>query len=135
MYDEKPYLIERIVSGLSYLTMGLVGVVWLIIGAVRGSYPRKFTMYHVFQSVFISLVFVILNWLIAEIVQIFSFIPLINRLVMQIVFLFNMPVFFGYSIMQVFIYGLILYLAVFAFMGMYSYIPWVSDIIKSNFKN
>ncbi len=135
MYHDQPRMIERIVSALTYPTLGLVGVVWLIIGALTRSYPKKFTMYHIFQSVFLSILYVIVNWLFWQIVNILSFVPLLNRIIRQLVFWFNMPLVFGYSVVQCVIYGLIIYLTVFAFMGLYSYIPWISDIIKSNFKD
>lgn len=135
MHNYKPQIGERLVSGLTYLTMGLFGAVWLIIGAVIRSFPSKFVMFNIFQSVFLSLCYVIINWIFWEIVKLIGFIPFINRIVMQILFLFNRPLVFGYSIVQCFLYGLIIYLAVFAFMGLYSYLPWVSDIIRANFKD
>ena len=132
--DNTPKLADRIVSGLTYLSAGIVGVMWLIISAVRGKFPPRFTLYHIMQSVFLSLLYVIFNFIFWHIVGFLSYIPLLNRLIRQLVYLFNMPFIIGYSIMQCLIYGTILYLAVFAFMGLYSYIPWVSDIIKSNFR-
>ncbi len=135
MYQETPGPVERIVSGLTYPTLGLVGVVWLIIGALAGSYPKRFTMYHIFQSVFLSLLYIIVNWVFWQAVNVLSLIPVLNRIVRQIVLLFNMPLVFGYSVVQCFLYGLIIYLTVFALMGLYSYIPWISDIIKSNFRD
>ena len=135
MYNEPPSMIERIVSGLTYPTLGLAGVVWLIIGALTRSYPKKFTMYHIFQSVFLSILYIIVNWIFWQAVNLLSFVPILNRIIRQLVYWFNMPLVLGYSVMQCFIYGVIIYLTVFAFMGLYSYIPWVSDIIKSNFRD
>ncbi len=135
MYNEPPSMIERIVSGLTYPTLGLAGVVWLIIGALTRSYPKKFTMYHIFQSVFLSILYIIVNWIFWQAVNLLSFVPILNRILRQLVYWFNMPLVLGYSVMQCFIYGVIIYLTVFAFMGLYSYIPWVSDIIKSNFRD
>ena len=43
-----------------------------------------------------------------------------------------MPLIFDYSLLQAVIYAILIYLAVTAFMGKYSYIPWVSDIIDQN---
>ena len=54
------------------------------------------------------------------------------RIVAQITFLLNMPLIFDYSLLQSVIYIFIIYLAVTAFIGKYSYIPWVSDIIDQN---
>lgn len=132
LYNMQPYLIERIIAPLSYLTMGMAGFIWLIIGLFTGAKLRPFLQYHIFQSIFISLAFVVISIFIGWVSNILSIIPLINKLVAQITFLLNMPLLFGYSLIQTVIYGFLIYLAVTAFMGKYSYIPWISDIIDQN---
>lgn len=132
--SENPYMIERIVAALTYPTMGMIGFIWLILGLITKARPRVFTLYHIYQSIFLSIAYVVLSLLIGIVVNILSYIPLINKLAAQIVFWTNAPVFFGYSIIQTIIYAIILYLAVFAFMGRYSYFPWVSEIIKENIR-
>ena len=131
---EKPYMIERIVSGLTYPTMGMIGFIWLILGLITNAKLRTFTQYHIFQSIFLSIAYVILSLLIGVLSNILSVIPLINKLTAQIMFWLNMPVIFGYSLIQACIYTIIIYLAITAFMGKYSYLPWVSDIIKQNIR-
>ena len=84
------------------------------------------------RYIFISLAFAVLSTLISWISNLLSFIPIINRIVAQITFLLNMPLIFDYSLLQSVIYIFIIYLAVTAFIGKYSYIPWVSDIIDQN---
>lgn len=132
--QEQVSTLDKIISGLSYLTAGIVGVVYLIFISVRYRTPNKFVMFHIFQSIFLSLCYVIINWLFWTVVGILEHIPFISRLIRQIIFWFNMPIIWGYSICQCVIYGTLIYLAIFAFMGLYSYLPWVSDAIKSNFK-
>lgn len=132
--NENPYLIERIVAGLTYPTMGMVGFVWLILGLLTKARPRTFTLYHIYQSIFLSIAYVVIALLVGVIVNILSYIPIINKITAQLVFWTNAPVLFGYSIIQTIVYAIIIYLAVFAFMGRYSYFPWVSDIIKENLR-
>ena len=131
-YNEKPFMIERIVSGLSYITMGFAGFVWLIIGIFTKSSLRPFTQYHIFQSIFISIAYFLLCMLLGFILNILSFVPFINKLVAQLTFYMNTPLFGVYSLIQVVLYSIILYLAVTSFMGKYSRFPWVSDIIDQN---
>ena len=121
-YEHKPYMIERIVAALSYLTVGFVGFIWLIISMIR----------HIFQSIFISIGYVLLCLILGFLLNILGMIPFINYLAAQIVLLFNAPVILGYSIIQTVIYILLFYLAITSFMGMYSRIPWVSNIIDMN---
>lgn len=129
---EMPNMVERIVASLSYLTMGMAGFIWLIVSLFTNAHLKPFLQYHIFQSIFISLGFTVLSLFIGFLSNILSFIPLINKLVAQIAFLLNMPMLFGYSLIQVVIYGLLIYLAGTSFLGKYSYIPWVSDVIGQN---
>ena len=132
MYHEKPFMIERIVACLSYLTMGLAGFIWLIIGILRRARTTKFLQYHIFQSIFISIGYVLLCLILGFILNLLSMIPLINVLAAQIALFFNMPLFFGFSIIQTAIYILLFYLAITSFLGLYSRIPFVSDVIDDN---
>lgn len=132
MRDNTPYLIERIIASLSYMTMGMVGFIWLIIGLFTKASLKPFLKYHIFQSIFISLGFAFLSIFVGWVSNILSFIPFINKLVAQINFLLNMPLIFDYSILQTVIYVFLIYLAVTSFAGKFSYIPWISDIIDQN---
>lgn len=132
MRDNTPYLIERIIASLSYITMGMVGFIWLIIGLFTKASLKPFLKYHIFQSIFISLGFAVLSIFVGWVSNILSFIPFINKLVAQINFLLNMPLIFDYSILQTVIYVFLIYLAVTSFAGKFSYIPWISDIIDQN---
>ena len=132
MREDTPFMIERIVAALTYLTMGMAGFIWLLIGLFTKARLKPFLQYHIFQSIFISLAFALLSILTGLLSNILSFIPLVNKLVAQITFLLNMPLLFDYSLIQAVIYIFLIYLAVTAFIGKYSYIPWVSDIIDQN---
>lgn len=132
MREESPYFIERIVAALTYLTMGMVGFVWLIIGLFTKARLKPFLQYHIFQSIFISLGVAVLSIFVGWLSNLLSVIPFINKVVAQINFLINMPLIFDYSILQTVIYVFLAYLAVTAFMGKFSYIPWVSDVIDQN---
>ncbi len=127
-----PYMIERLVAGFSYLTMGMAGFIWLIISLFTKAGLKPFLQYHIFQSIFISLAFAVISIFVGWISNLLSFIPFINKLVAQITFLLNMPLIFDYSLIQSVIYILLIYLAVMAFAGKFSYIPWISDIIDQN---
>lgn len=129
---EMPELTERVVASLSYLTMGMAGFIWLIVSLFTNARLKPFLQYHIFQSIFISIGFTVLSLFIGFVSNILSFIPLINKLVAQIGFLLNMPLLFGYSLIQIVIYSVLIYLAGTSFLGKYSYIPWVSDIIGQN---
>ena len=128
--SNKPYLIERILSATTYLTVGWVGFVWLVIATLLKKQIRPFLKYHIFQSLFISLLFIIISTLGNLIYIIIAKIPLLNI----IPYLINMPIplLFNLSLIQTSTTIIILYLVITSFGGYYSYLPWVSEIIKSN---
>ena len=134
------YTIERILSAGTYLTAGGVGFVWLIIAAFMRKHVTPFLMYHILQSIFISICFFLLSIIGQMLYVILYRIPIINA----IPYFLNLPLFsfnvnlylysfvFGLSILQIITTSIILYLAITSAMGYYSYIPWVSDVIKGN---
>ena len=131
--SKKPYPIERILSAGTYLTAGGVGFVWLIIAALSRKTVTKFLMYHIMQSIFISIAFYLLTILGKLVYVVLYKIQLINA----IPYLINMPLpfLFDLSLVQPFTTTVILYLAITSGMGYFSYLPWVSDIIKGNTGN
>lgn len=133
-YSE-PLLIEKIIASLSYITFGFVGFFWLLLGIFTKNNLRPYLKYHIFQSIFLSIAYFLLSAFIGLIMNILSIIPLVNQLVLQFTFYLNAPIIFGFSLIQLVIYAIILYLVVTSFQGQYSYLPWISEIIKTNIKN
>ena len=128
---------ERIISSASYLTAGMAGFLWMILAAILKKGIKQFLMYHIMQSIFISIGYFLFIELYKLIFIILVKIPLINS--MFLFFngvVFNpLPIFWGMSLMQIFTSMVILYLAITSFLGQYSYIPYISDIIKNNTGN
>ena len=112
------------------MTAGGVGFIWLIIAAVIKKQVTPFLMYHIMQSIFISILFFLVSVLGELVFVILYKIPLINA----IPYLINapIPIALGLSLVQLFTTTIILYLAITSGIGYYSYLPWVSDIIKGN---
>lgn len=131
--NDNPSLFERVLVGTNYITFGLVGFGWLIINAIRGGRLTPFVQYHIFQSFFLVMFYWLLTVFTSLIAQVLSFIPFINILVMKILFYLNAPFFFGqFSVVSGTVSLIIIYLVLTSFQGMYSYIPWVSNIIGKN---
>ena len=130
MRRDEVYPIERLLSAGTYLTAGGVGFVWLIVAAFMRKHVTPFLMYHILQSIFISICFFLLSILGQMLYVILYRIPIINA----IPYFLNMPIpcIFSLSVIQVITSTIILYLAITSAMGYYSYIPWVSDVIKGN---
>ena len=127
-------LLEKIIAAATYLTAGMAGFIWFIIAALLKKSVTSFLMFHIMQSIFISIAYFLFIELYKLIFVILIKIPLINSMFMFFNgLIFNpLPIFWGMSLFQIFTTSVILYLAITAFIGIYSYIPWVSDIIKNN---
>lgn len=133
--QNEPLLIEKIIASLSYITFGFVGFFWLLLGLFTKSNLRPFLKYHIFQSIFISIAYFLLGAFLGLIMNILSLIPFVNQLVLQFTFYLNAPIIFGFSLIQTVVYAIVFYLVVTCLQGQYSYLPWISEIIKANVKN
>ena len=134
MQTSNPYPIEKILSAATYFTAGGVGFIWLIVAAITKKVVRPFLMYHILQSIFLSILFYLIKILFGMVITILVKIPFIGFLTGAIAYylITPLPFILNLSIIQAVTTSIVLYLAITSFMGYYSYIPWVSDIIKGN---
>lgn len=127
---------EKIIAILSYFTFGLVGFVWVIIGAITRQNLKPFLKYHIYQSIFLAILFFIVSHLLIFIINILIIIPVINVIAGALAYFFSVSVIdignIHLSIVRLLVLIVTIYLSLGALKGKYSYIPWVSDIIKYN---
>lgn len=131
------YPIEKVVSVLSYFTWGLAGLIYLIIALIRKQGLRNFIRYHVFMSIFLSILIFIISKVLMFVVDILGYIPYVKAVVFSITLLLIKPIQIlglNFSIVTLLIYGLLTYLSVGAIMGKYSYLPWISEVISYNMR-
>ena len=124
--------LDRIISVLSYISAGWFGMIYLIILYFRKKMPSRFLRYNIFQSIFISLLFFVLSFGFGLVLKFLSYIPFLNYLVATITFQFNRPILFQYSLIQVFVIGLTLYMSIICLMGRLPRVFWVSKIIDNS---
>lgn len=130
-----PAPLEKIIAMLTYINCW-IGFIWLIIAAFMKKEIKPFMRYHIFQSIFIAFAIFIIQMGLNLLVSLINYIPVINKIVSILINFFTsgLQIFLGYSIIQTFIFIILLYLAIGAIMGKYSYLPIVSDIIKQNIR-
>jgi len=133
----KSSLWDRFVAITSYYTFGLTGIIWFIASyVIFKKLLGDFCAYHVYQSVFISIFLAVFTMLIDMIVKITVKIPFIGDIISLIyLYVFRVPIFYTFSLFHLIIFVIISYLSLGALLGKLSYFPFVSDIIKSNFRN
>lgn len=125
-------IFDRLLSFISYLTVGGVGIFVLILMYFRKRTPSRFLRFNVYQAIFISLLFFVISMGFELLFKFLSYIPFLNYLVAQISFLFNRPVLFDYSAIQVFMIGLVFYMAGVSLLGRLPRVYWVSNIIDKS---
>ena len=127
-------LIDRIIASASYLTAGMAGFIWWIIAMLIKKNVKPFLIYHIMQSIFLSIAYFIFIELYKLVFIIFAKVPIINAIMFFLDNILNgpQPLIFGLSLLQAFTTTIMLYLAITSLVGIYTYIPWVSDIINTN---
>ena len=95
---------------------------------------KPFLKFHIFQSIFIAFTLWIVITGLGFAMNIVSYIPIVKNIVGMVTFFLHTPLFLGFSVIDT-IYSLfILYLILGVIKGAYSYVPWVSAIIKANLR-
>ena len=126
----KPSVAERLIGAASYLSMGIIGMIWLIITYMQKSMPTNFVKYHIFQSLFIAVLTYALSLVSGIIINLARIVPIVGDLIMLALGFLSLPILYGYSIINVAMLVILLYLSISTLLGKYAYIPWVSDNIR-----
>ncbi len=128
-------LIERIISSLSYFTFGIAGVVWIIVCYISKNSMSHFCSYNIYQSIFFSIFIYVISLFCSIVAGILSAVPFLGKIVNDFsIFFAQTPIYFGYTLWGLLIFVVTCYLALFAFFGRYPYLPFISDVIGSNFR-
>lgn len=129
----RPYidLQDKIAGGLTCLTYGLVGFIWIIISHIRGKSLSSFARFHIFQSIFVFIGIYVISLILNIFIGFIQIMPFIGPVVVNIVYyITGYPLIFGLPATTFFVQTLAIYMAIFAFMGRYAELPGISDYVK-----
>lgn len=134
-YGNPISLWDKTVAITTYYAFGLTGIIWLIASMlIFKKNVISFTLYHIYQSIFISILLAVLSMVLNLVFQLTVKIPYIGDLIGHIyLWLFQVPVFFTFSLFNFVVFVIISYLALGALFGKRTYFPFISDIIRANF--
>lgn len=126
--------VEKTISVLSYLTMGIVGLLWIIVAYFVKKKIRFFLMYNIVQSMLISITLSFLGLLFDLFCSIFGNIKflspfielLITLFVKKVVFIFGL----SFSLPEVFIFILFAYIISGICIGRIFKIPFLTNLMK-----
>ena len=130
MSTQIPDVKEKIGAAIAYLTLGVWGLVWLLISRKHYFDQKDFVRFHCYQSLFLGMLYLFIPQgiaiLFSLITQIFGLLPLLSALVEGLHIIHGMS-------QSVIHYGgllLIIYCVIFSLFGKYTNIPWISQIIN-----
>lgn len=119
---------ERLIAALTYATLGWAGVIVLVLQAIGKMRPSIFVMYHVLQSIFLFFAYFVLCQICDLLIVLISGIPLLNMI--PILLNSSLPLLGGLSLVQAIVYTILIYLILSSLGGRFSYLPWISGIIR-----
>ena len=130
MSTQIPDIKEKVGAAVAYLTLGIWGLVWLLISRTTFYDQKSFIRFHCLQSIFIGMLFMFipqgLSILFSLIIQIISFIPVLNSVSSMLHSIHGLI----QTVVQIASLGLIIYCVVISLYGKYTNIPWVSQSIN-----
>ena len=123
---------DRAIAFLSYVSAGWVGFIYAIIFFFLKRKLSPFLRYNILQAIFIAFAYYVISLVFGLVFSLLSHIPIIQILVSWMQLIFNRPIFFQYSLIQVVVLGLFIYMALVSLGGKYPRIPYISNIIERN---
>ena len=127
-------LTDRIISILSYYTFGIFSLIWIVFANVTKRRITPYLMFNLYQAIFVSVLLAVISLLYSIAINFISVIPFIGKLAVWFDTFFNTnPLFFSFTLSGLLTTLLVLYLSLPCLIGKRPYIPFVSDIIKTNF--
>lgn len=138
-HNHKVLPIEKIISIFSYLTMGIVGLIWLLIAYFLKQKLKFFLMYNIAQSMVISIILSIITMGLDIILSILAKIPFLEYLAALVNCIFSIKILrissLAFNIPELLIIILIGYIITGVIIGRIFYIPFLSDMMYKTMKH
>lgn len=127
--ERGPSTLERVIAGICYLTFGLAGLLYIIISGQRSQ--SQFFRFHFLQSIVVGIIGFLLSWCSGILVQILGGVlsalsPMLGGNGPQVTYWIAQTV----VIVGNAFYFLLLYGMIWAFMGKFAEIPFISDVVR-----
>lgn len=127
-------LTDKIVSVLTYYTFGIFGLIWLVYAYLAKKSINSFCIFNIYQSIFVSVVLYIISLLWGIAIGFISVVPLIGKFMVSLdIFINQTPMYFSFTLSGFVLMVFLSYLAVLSFLGKKPFVPYVSNMIRSNF--
>ena len=121
---------EKIISILSYFSMGIFGLIFLIIAYFFKKKIKFFLMYNIAQSMIISIFLALFNLVLKIFLQIINLIPFLKKFS---IYILNKTSLFGLSFnkIEIIIFILLIYISIGILAGKIFFVPFLTKIMKT----
>lgn len=126
--------LDRLISILAYFSFGIFSIIWLVFANLTRKNMGSFLVFNLYQAIFVSVVLALISLIYSIAINLLSVIPLIGNFARWFDVFFNQtPLYFTFTISGLLVTILVLYLSILSLLGKKPYLPFVSEIISSNF--
>ncbi len=129
--QSEPTTMERVIGGISYLTAGIAGLLYMLLTRTSHDQSMQFR-FHTFQSIFLSVILVLFDWGVSFLTHLL--LPLLSLGGTAVGGSVTWIFFSGLSILTKAFYLLFLYGAIMAFLGKFAEVPYISNIVRHNMR-
>lgn len=133
-YQNNVNVAEKVISVFSYLTMGIVGLLWIISAYFLKKRIKFFLMYNIVQSMFISILLSFFKLLLELIFSIFGGIKFLSFITSILNFLFVKKLIFvfslSFSLLETVLFLLLTYIIIGVCLGRIFKVPFFTKIMK-----
>ena len=125
----KVNLLEKIISILSYMTMGIVGLIWIIIAYANKKSLKYFLMYNISQSMVIAILLAILKLVLDIVLSILAVIPFLSYITAIFNYIISIKIIriyglgLSFTLFELLVFILLSYIIAGIFIGRIFYIP------------
>ena len=124
----EPSLPDRVISALSYLSAGWIGLIYMVVLYFARKGSSKFLRFNVYQSIFISFAVFVIGMIYTLFFDLLTHIPFIQIIVSWIDLFLRKPTFGNYSILQALVVIYLAYVVIWSLLGKFPMIFKISRL-------
>lgn len=132
-------IIDKAVSIISYFTMGLAGLLWILAAYFLKKKIKFFLMYNLLQSMLIAVLFAVINIILEIILQILTIIPVLSGIGLSLTMFLNekTPLFLGLAAdkIEMVLFLLLLYITAGVLIGRIFCTPVLTKVMSRIMRN
>ena len=122
---------ERLIAVFTYLTTGIVGLLWIILAQISGKRLKYFVKFHAYQSIILAFLYLLVSIALKLLLAVGVKIPFLGTYIYLLYFyIFDFKFIFGVSIVDFIVLVVLAYLVIVSLLGKEGNIQKLSDMIR-----